>query len=86
METGASYDVALRKHYGDDHAAAEQFWHYAAGPLSYRLRLNRRGYYDPFVICGGSARRALAQVSQNALDDAGQKWLGQLVPHAGQHL
>ncbi len=33
---------------GDGHEAAERFWDRALGPLRYRLRLRRRGYWDPY--------------------------------------
>lgn len=56
VETGVSYDVEVRKRYGDGHAAAEQFWYRAAGPLSYRLRLHKRGYFDPYPDQNGLLR------------------------------
>lgn len=56
LETGVTYDVEVRKRHGDLDAAIEHFWYRAAGPLSYRLRLHKRGYYDPYPDQNGLLR------------------------------
>jgi hypothetical protein len=48
VQGGFTYDVRVRERHGDGHEAAERFWDRALGPLRYRLRLRRRGYWDPY--------------------------------------
>lgn len=56
LEGGLSYDVKVRRRYGDGIEAAERRWDRWVAPYRYRLQLRRRGYYDPYPDENGLLR------------------------------
>lgn len=59
LEAGLTYDVKVSARYGDGAEAMERRWDRFIAPYLYRLKLRRRGYYDPYPDESGLLRHDL---------------------------